>query len=521
MNTLNLMKLVLVLFGVVLIAGEVWLIRRRQRPVPLAAAFLAGCSALCILFLVYLWINHITYPLHLDLMEGTVWQHFQRAAAGLPVYPQPAPDYVPLAYNVLFYYLAVPFSWVLGSGLFTLRLVAILGMAGSGCVLYEIVRRETRSRWWGLLALGLFAAAYRVMDAYLDTAHSDSWLLCSALLGSYLIYRNRSRVHNLLGVLLLVAAFWFKQHGALFVLGGLVYLTWREGPRRSWPYWAVSALLGPVAYVFAGPALFGSQFLYFTWEVPRHWSEFNLAAVRRLVGFVGKSYPFLAAAAVTSVVWKGWRERTRLTVWDFQLVSALFTGLMGSLDAGSSNNVYIPMGTWFILSGTLGLHAASQKIRAAGRFRLQHLALLLSLALLLYDPRSMILPPAAGDSYADLLGLLRGLDGTVYAPDLGQLSRDFTLYPAAHWVALEDMIRGPGRDEHDSPVVRALLMPALDGTGPTYVLVNWPLEDTPLLEFLSQDYTLLADYGGRFTSLAGLPKRFDHGYPRYLYGHTP
>ena len=30
---------------------------------------------------------------------------------------------------------------------------------------------------------------------------------------------------------------------------------------------------------------------------------------------------------------------------------------MGALDPGSNNNVFIPMGTWFILTGVLGMFA--------------------------------------------------------------------------------------------------------------------------------------------------------------------
>lgn len=519
---MNLLKIRIgfLLIGLALVAGEFWLMERRKRPIQVAAIFLAGCATLSILFNVYLWINHINFPLHLDLMEGVIWQHFQNAASGLPVYPEPTPEYVPLAYNVLYYYLAIPFSWLFGVNLFTLRLVAILGMAGCGWVLYKVVRQETGSRWWGLMALGLFAAAYRVMDAYLDTAHSDSWLLFSMLFGSYLIYKDRSRLQNLIGVVVLVAAFWFKQHGALFAIGGVLYLTWREGLRKSWPYWATAALLGPLAYLFAGPILFGSRFLFFTWEVPRNWSEVNFGTIRRFGGFILKSYLLLGLASGIHWLWKVWRERSRLTIWDFQLVFAVLSGLMGSLDSGSSQNVYIPMGMWFILCGTLALHAAAEKIHHVKYYRLYQAAFVITLTFFLFNPLTMLIPPSAQASYSDLLGLLRSLDGSVYAPTLGQLSRDYKLYPAAHWVALEDMIRGPGIDTSNHPTTRRLLKPALEPQGTAYILANVPLEAYPWMEFLSEDYTLVTDYGERFIALRSLPKRFEHGWPRYLYRYT-
>ena len=36
-------------------------------------------------------------------MEGTVLQHVQRAAAGVPIYRTPSPAFVALAYNPLYY----------------------------------------------------------------------------------------------------------------------------------------------------------------------------------------------------------------------------------------------------------------------------------------------------------------------------------------------------------------------------------------------------------------------------------
>jgi hypothetical protein len=475
-----------------------------------------------IAFIVFLWFNHSAFPLNLNVMEGTVLQHFQRAVALQPVYTEPAPTYVPLAYNPLFYYLAIPFSWFFGVNLFTLRFVAILGMLGSGLVIFAVVRQKTGSVWWGLLAVGLFAAAYRVMDAYLDTAHSDSWLLCTALLGTAILDRDRSRRWTMTGIVVLICSFWFKQHGAIFALGGLAYVTWRDGLRRSWPYWLVASLLGPLAYILAGPTLFGPRFHYFTWEVPRHWSEFHLSTLRRYLGYFGRSYPLLALASAGLFLWDRPWLRRRCTIWHVQLVCAALTGLMGSLDPGSANNVYIPLGTWLILFGTLGLHRFATAVPAPERARLALVALVVSFAVLAYNPRSVIIPRRADASYADLIGVLQNLHGSVFSPTLGQLPSEYTLYPAANWVALEDMIRGPGRDTANNPTTRRLLDPALHPTGPSYLLLSYPLNQDQMLRFLGDNYVLDTDYGDRFAPLGVLPGRFTttNTWPRYLYRYV-
>jgi hypothetical protein len=515
MPTSTLLRGAVLGLGLVLLAIEVLLPSRRAARA--AEAGLAALSVLNAAFLVFLCLDHMRFPLFLELMEGTIFQHFQRAAAFQPIYTSPAPGFVPLAYNPLYYVVAVPFSWIFGASLGTLRLVASLAAVGSGAVLFWVARRKTGSAWWGLVAAGLFAAAYRVMDASLDNAHSDSCFLLAALLGSLVIDRSRSRAGELSGVALLAASFWFKQHGALFLIGGLAFLTARNGPRRSLPHWLLGAILGPGAYLLAGPTLFGPFFHYFTWQVPRNWTEVNVETFRRYGKFIYRSYPVLAWAGCCLVLWNALWQRKRVDIWQVQLVFATLSGLMGAFDPGSSDNVFIAMGTWFVLVGVLGLETAAGLSAAIRRYRLHLVALFTAFAALTYDPREVMVSPRARESYQDLIGLLRGLDGPVYAPWLGQLPTDYQLRPAVHWVALDDLLRGPGRDTRDQPLTRRLVAPALDPGGPAYLLTHQPLEDRPEIAFLSERYVLQQDMGERFKALRLLPKRWDHGWPRYLY----
>ncbi len=497
------------------------MVRFLSRLAPGLVFGLGFLAVLCIALMIFYFFNHIGFPLNLEMMEGNIFQHFERAAAGLPVYTAPSPEYIPLAYNPLYYYLAVPFGWVFGVTLPTLRLVAVLGLVGSAGILARLVYIRTNSRWWALMAVGLFAAAYRVMDVYLDTAHSDPWLLFSILLGSYWIDRRSSRIGRLAGVLMLVAGFWFKQHGALFVAGGVFYLVWREGIRRSWPYWTAAAIFGPALYLWGGNALFGAYFHYFTWEVPRQWTQVNVQAVSRYLWFITKSYPALALAAGLLTAHTVLRRRGELSVWHVQLVMALASGFLGALDPGSSNNVFAPMGLWFILTGTLALHSLWLRVGWVQRYGVHLFALVLAFGTLTYFPWRYVVSPSAGDSYAEFISTLQNLDGPVYAPQLGQLQDDYKLYPAVGWVALEDIIRGPGRSTQNHPTSRLLLESVIQPDGPAYIVMNYPLETDPLLGFLADYYVREADWGARFAPLRALPHRWDLAWPRYLYRYAP
>jgi hypothetical protein len=490
-----------------------------------AAGMLKGALALMSVFwvgvLVVLFANHIRFPLFLDLMEGVVYQHFQRAASFQYIYPEPSAEYVPLAYNVLYYIVAVPFSWILGESLLTLRLISILASIGIALIIFIVLRRETGSRLWGLFGAGLFAASYKVMDAYLDTAHSDSCFILCSLAGSALIYYRTTRSMRLLGLAVLVASFWFKQHGAFFAIGGVLFLTWDEGWRRSWPYWLLAALLGPVAYLFLGPSLFGSHFLFFTYQVPSAWSEISFRALLRPAGFFALSYLWLSLASAVWLVARLRSHRPIITIWQFQLLAALATALMGSLDPFSSCNVYIPFSTWIVLTGVWGLSQLDEMFADRSKDLVPSTLLILSFALLAYNPVQLLKPVSANKTYRDFIDFLGTLDGTIYAPTLGQLPTDHTFFPAAHWVALEDLVRGPHKGTQNHPMIQGLLSPLLNSKEPVYILENHLLTQWPWFEYLNDHFVLEDDLGSRFRVLKFLPGRYDHKWPRYLYRLDP
>lgn len=508
---------------------------RVSRALPALLSLLVALSAVVLAALV---VNHVPFAFHLDLMEGVVMQHARLAMHGKSIYPLATPEFVPLAYNALFYLLAAPFLRIFGDSLATLRMVSVLGMIGSAVATFMIVHANahrvfaspshTRShleldadkhaRWWAAIATGLFCASYAAMDAYLDTAHSDAWLLCCALWGTYLVMRG-SRGAHFAGIFVLVAGFWFKQHGAIFVGAALVYLTLREGAMRAIPYWIIAIVLGPVLYLLPPGTILGPGFHFFTWHVPSGWSQFGAHTIPRVVLYVAAFYPVLGCIAL----WGAWRAlRSRqIGMLELQLAGAALTAFMGSLDPGSSYNVFIPLAAFTIVYGTIELARLSERVPLWRGIRPAPVLALLAFATLIHNPRDFWLPSSSAASYADLQSTIRALDGKVYAPGIGQLEDGPELYPAAHWVALDDIMRGPRRSAADSALARSLLDPIRHPAHTAYVLTNHPLATfAPPVSDLADGYTLVQDYGERFSALAALPRRFDHGYPRYLYRST-
>ena len=482
--------------------------------VRLVWAMLLGYALVQIGIELMLFFNHAPAPFNLEAMESTILEHVRRLMAGRPLYADPTPQFAALAYTPLYYIVSVPFVWVFGSSLLALRLSAIAATLASGVMMFVIVRRHTGSRGWAWMAAGLFAAAYRVMDCYLDTAHADGWLVFATLLGCHLIDQRHSTRRNVAGVTVLVAAFWFKQHGALFAAGALAYLVARDGARRARPAVAIAALLGAGLYA-AAPAWLGPRFHDYTWAEPRRWMSLDLDAMARLAGTLAVAYPLLSALSLGGLT--AALVRRRVSIWYALLPVAVASGVLGAMDNGSLDNVFIPLGTWLILSGTIALKALVDRVPSLERWGLHAAALAVSFALFAYDPAQLLVPDRAARVCRDLAAYARALDGPVYAPMIGTLPADNPFRPTLHWVALEDLIRGPRVDERNQPLVRQLLEPVLHPTGTAYLLLDEPLEQDPLLGFLAETYVLRADLGDRFEPIAPLPRRVELGPPRYLY----
>ena len=483
----------------------------------LAAFAIAQLALLCLIVA-----NHWRFPLFLETMEGTILQQVRRAAQWRHVFPEPAPDYVPLAYNPLLYYVSAPFAALFGASLAGVRLVAIAGLALTVWLVHAIVRDETGKPWLALVAAGLFAAAYKVMDAYLDTAHADSWLVASILLGSRLLAHGGSMRRDAAGIAILCAAFWFKQPGALFAASGLAFVIWRRGLRASWPAVAVALVAGPLLYVVAGPALFGSHFHYFTWQVPSSWSTLSLRALAGYAWFLIATYPVLLAVASLWLADQLWRAPAALSIWQAQLVTAIAAGALATLSPGSAANVFAPAGALLIIAGTIALAQALPDFdnpRRQSQGALAAAALALSFVPLLYDPRPLLVDRAGAEAaYRDLASLIGELGGPTASPSLGQLPSGPRLAPAGSWVALDDMIRGRRVPKRSPALFDAALAPALL-PAPRFLLMNEPLADNAVFEALRPRYRLARDLGDRFRALAGLPGAYPvrSSWPRYVY----
>jgi hypothetical protein len=474
--------------------------------------------ALELLWILAVLLNHLTQPFPLDPLEGAVLQSVERIVRGEPIYGAPTPEFAPSSDNPGVYLAAAPAVALLGSSFPAVRTASVLGMLASGVLLFFLVHRSTGSNTTGIAAVGLFAGAYAAMGYSLDTAHSNALLIATLFGGTLLLDRRRDSTGRLLAMLPFIAAFWIQALSGIVGIGAIALLVARDGARAAIAPAVLLLSAGLLLYVAAGPGLFGPEIAFFSWRVPFGWVVAGLGGALRNARYLLTWYPFLLPAACAAAVGLAAPGAAR-EAWRWLIIPALLMGLIGTLDRDASNRVFVVPGCWLILAGTI----------VFGRLRLpalRNVALGASMAALLYDPRSVLVPKEAQSQFADLRHLVDSLPGTVYAPDYAYVPGLPRFEPSVQWLIVEDMIRGGHPAPKGDLFVDAAIEPLLGGGRRRFLIDDRPLVSFDVVHKRFLDRArLVADLGDRFRALRFLPWPWapyegmppDYGVPRYVY----
>lgn len=392
----------------------------------------------------FIALRRLGYGYELEWMEGGVVDHVRRVLDGEPLYGPPSVAFTPYIYTPLYYYVAAPVAWALGTGYAPLRLVSIVASLVTFGAIARLVVRETGDRWAGLVGAGLFAATFRLGGSWFDLARVDSLFLALTFAGLATARGARTPRRFALAGVLLSLAFLTKQQALLPALAMLPWVA-RSGRRSLVAYGATIAagiggstlLLDRLsdgwywAYIFELPARHA--------RVPSVWVSFWTADLLRPLGIA----LVVGVAALVAM-----RRRAPAALWFHAPVAAALvaTAYSSRLHSGGWDNVLIPAyGAIAVLFG-LGVAALVRRGAVAGR-RAAALALCgLQFVALAYDPRDQIPDAAAGDRF---LAELRSVPGTVWVPGHGWYAARAGGATTAQGAAVSDVLRADvewGRD---------------------------------------------------------------------------
>ncbi len=355
--------------------------------------------------------GRLRYPYDLEWMEGGLLHHALRLQQGLPIYAAPSIDFIPYLYTPLYPALLALLGKPLGLGYALGRAVSAASLVGlAATAALQLGRRDGGADAGGgdrggsgssdgndvravgllasVLAMGLFAAAYPLVEGWYDLVRADTLLLMMVTAPLAVLprwaragegWRGHARV-AIAGVLLGLA-FFCKQTAIFYVaLGGAVVLVmaWRRVPA----FVAGAGLVGLGGTWLLDRSSDGWFWIYISeihrdhaFSMQRFWWSFRNILWQPVLPGMPK-YPALGAGITVAVVvgllvvaahW--WRHRAvprpaqPLLLWSAAYAVSTLVGAIGWGTEFAHFNAYMPA----FLHGALAAAAALPAIYACAR----------------------------------------------------------------------------------------------------------------------------------------------------------
>ena len=381
----------------------------------------------------------LRYPFELEWMEGATLDHVRRVLTGAPLYARPSLDFTAFTYPPLYYYLAALVTRAGGGGFVTLRVVSIAASGGSFVLIYMLVRPESGRRI-AFVSVGLFAATYPLSGAWLDLGRVDSLYLCLALATAVVLVRASSPLHFAAAGLLAALALLTKQTIVVTLVPVALYLLVRQ-PRGFLYFVAAAAAAGGGAELYLDTRS-GGWFRYYVYELPRMrmaissrvgrlWTFAWNDLLRPLAPIVAGTLAAFSTRPIDPVDAAAVDRRIRICLFTAGLI---LSSALARLEGGAWANALLPAhGALAVLFGI-----------AAGRLPsgalLAPIAAVLQLAVLVYDPRTLV--PTSRDAAAGraIVERIRQLPDGVLVLDHGYLAEMAGKRSFAHGWAMTDVL---------------------------------------------------------------------------------
>jgi len=168
-------------------------------------------STCFVLMFFYTVLQRISYPLDIELIEGSLVNHTLRLMQGEPLYIKPSFEFTPNLYTPLYYYVSAAVSFVIGVGFLSLRLVSLLATMATVILIVLFVYRESKSSVAAYTAAGLYLATYAASGGWMDLARVDSFYVALLLIAVYWMRYSTDSKGLMISAIFFVLAFYAKQ----------------------------------------------------------------------------------------------------------------------------------------------------------------------------------------------------------------------------------------------------------------------------------------------------------------------
>ncbi|MCP3917939.1 MAG: glycosyltransferase family 39 protein [bacterium] len=397
------------------------------------ASLLFVCAVLAVAAL------RASHPFELEWQEGGMLEHALRVAEGEALYAEPSLEFAAFPYPPFYHYVAALSTRLVGADLLALRLVSILSTVACLALLFAYAAREGAAPIAGIVAAGLFAAAFRFGGDWYDVGRVDLLAWALTLAGLYVLRFGAGRGAAVGAAGLFFLAFFTKQT-ALPVALTLAAVAYTRGKGAALVFLCVFC-------VVTGGAVLAYHLASDGWST---WYWFELLRGHRLhlpgvVGFWREVALGLGLALFTFALGFGAAGAERDEPWApnrmtvAAAVALLATGWLGRAHEGGFDNTLIPAA---LAASLLAGPAAARALRTGGPVAALATGILLAqFAVLAWDPRTA-LPTAEDVAEGERVTReLAAIEGEVFVPYQPYLARRAGKRTCVHYMAIEDLLK--------------------------------------------------------------------------------
>jgi hypothetical protein len=300
------------------------------------------------------WVSRITHPFDLEWMEGGMLTHSWRILEGLPLYPEPGPEFIPFIYPPGFSSLLAFVSqwWTLDytAG----RTLSIIGTLCAAAAIIYVIWKHEDSPSVGLMSAVIFLGCYPASGAFYDLVRPDG-VAIGFLAWSLALTIDGGRRKIAFAGLLLCASFLMKHNMAIFGIPILLASWMRGGWRTALHFLLFSAL--PAGCIVLGMQFHtDGRFLQYLIEVPRVHPIVSERVMPGTIRELGTTLPIMMALGgwwfLTHMGGKIQRPLVGWSVGAATLCGVFFSWYSLQMDVPSgipvTSDLYAAMGFWAI-----------------------------------------------------------------------------------------------------------------------------------------------------------------------------
>lgn len=308
---------------------------------------LAASAGLAAAF-VYVIVQRFRFPVELEWMIGSVYEHVERVMNGQPVYSEPSEAWIPFLYPPLYYWVSAVVAKAFGV-VRACQLVSVTAALVTAACVYRVSRALDTSRSWSAAGVGLFFGSYSFTGYWYDLPRSDMLFTALILGATLLVLTRRGTAAAAVAGATVGLAFFAKQPALTFLVGGAVGLALARERRRAIA-WSVGGLAVIAPLFLWLNASTGGWFRYYCMTMPAAHGFY--APFVSLFWIVDLSNGFALTGATAAAIVVGCRAilrgrrggpapEPRLTVFVSLLVAALAASALSRMHLGGWLNVLI------------------------------------------------------------------------------------------------------------------------------------------------------------------------------------